>query len=261
MSHKNEALAFDKLNSCLLDVQKWMSSSMLKLNPDKTEFIIFGSHAQLKKLDPYLPVRIFGNFMHPAVVVKNLGVWFDANFSFADHVRNICKTCFIQICVLRQVRKHLTDEAAILAANALVTSHLDYCNSLFRSLSSLNMCNLQCIQNTLAWIGTNFNKYTPASPILKRLHCLPVEFRCIFKTATLVCKFLHNGHRSYFGPLLSTHCGRYSTRYKHPDKRFLEVPQFCPSVHKSKITLATALPLMLPWFGIICLMRSVLPQL
>ena len=30
MSHKNAALAFDKLNSCLLDVQKWMSSSMLK---------------------------------------------------------------------------------------------------------------------------------------------------------------------------------------------------------------------------------------
>ena len=27
---------------------------------------------------------------------------------------------------------------------------------------------------------------------------------------------------------------RYSTRYNHPDKRFLEVPQFCPSVHKSK---------------------------
>ena len=77
--------------------------------------------------------------MHLAVVVKNLGVWFDANFTFADHVHNICKTCFIQICDLRWVSKHLTDEAAILAANALVTSCLDYCNSLFRSLFSLNM--------------------------------------------------------------------------------------------------------------------------
>ena len=72
MSHKNATLAIDKLNSCLLDVQEWMLSSMLKLNIDKTEFFIFGSHAQLKKLDPYLPVRIFGSFMHPAVVVKNL---------------------------------------------------------------------------------------------------------------------------------------------------------------------------------------------
>ena len=89
MSHKNAALGFDKLNSCLLDVLEWMLSSMLKLNPDKTEFIIFGSHSQLKKLHPYLPVRTFVNFMHPAVVLKNIGVWFDANFSFADYVRNI----------------------------------------------------------------------------------------------------------------------------------------------------------------------------
>ena len=64
--------------------------NMLKLKPDKTEFNFFGSHAQLKKLDYHLPVRMFGNFMHPAVV-WNLGV-FDANFSF-DHVHKIRKPC------------------------------------------------------------------------------------------------------------------------------------------------------------------------
>ena len=125
-----------------------MSSSMLKLNPEKTEFIIFGSHAQLKKLDSHLPVRIFGKFLHPSAVVKNLGVWFDANFSFADHVHNICKTSFIQMCDFWWVRQYLTDDAAVLVANALVSSRLDYCNSLFRSLSSFHMCKLQCIQNT-----------------------------------------------------------------------------------------------------------------
>ena len=78
-------------------------SSMLKLNPDKRQFIIFGFHAQLKKLDPYLLVRIFGDFMHPAVVVKNLDVCFDVNFSFADSVPKICKTCFIQICGLSKL--------------------------------------------------------------------------------------------------------------------------------------------------------------
>ena len=73
-----------------------MLLSMFKLNPDKTKFIIFGSRAQLMKLESHLLIKIFGNFMHPTVVVKNLGVLFDANFSFADHVHNICKTCFIQ---------------------------------------------------------------------------------------------------------------------------------------------------------------------
>ena len=142
-----------------------------------------------------------------------------------------------------------------------MSSHLDYCNSLFRGLSSLNMRKLQCIQNTLARIVTNCNKYTRASPILKRLHWLPVESRCIFKTATLVYKFLHSGHPSYFGPLLPTRCGRYSTRYNHPDKRFLEVPQFCPSVHKSKNHFGHSFAFDAPQSGIICLMRYILPQL
>ena len=34
----------------------------------------------------------------------------------------------------------------------------------------------------------------------------------------------------------------------------MEGPQFYASVHNSKNTLATALLLMLPWFGMICLM-------
>ena len=72
-----------------------------------------------------------------------------SSFSFADHVRNICKICFIQVRDLRRVRQYLTDDAAVLAANALGSSHLYYYNSLFRSLSSFHMCKLQCIQNTL----------------------------------------------------------------------------------------------------------------
>ena len=105
---------------------------MLKLKTDKTELIIFGSHALLKKLDSQISVRIFVNFMHPASVVKTYGVWFDANFSISDHVHSICKICFIQMRDLRQVRQYLTNEAAILAANALVSRWLDYCNSFFR---------------------------------------------------------------------------------------------------------------------------------
>ena len=43
LSHMNASTAFDKLNRCLHDVKEWMSASKLKLNPDKTEFILFGS--------------------------------------------------------------------------------------------------------------------------------------------------------------------------------------------------------------------------
>ena len=122
------------------------------------------------------------------------------------------------------------DEAAFLMANALVSSHLDYYNSLFRSLSSFSVYKLQCILNTVA----NCNRYSWTSPILRELHWWSVRFHRIFKTATLAFKFLHSGHPSCFGCLLSTCCGSYGTRYNHSDKRLLEVPQFYSSLRKSK---------------------------
>ena len=64
--------------------------SMLKVNHDKTKFIIFGSHAQLTKLDPYLPARIFGYFMHPAVVVMNMLLILFS--TFVGHARFKCVT-------------------------------------------------------------------------------------------------------------------------------------------------------------------------
>ena len=140
-------------------------------------------------------------------------MWFDAEFSFSEHVKKTCKACFLQMRDLRRIRQYLTPEVAVLAANVLVSSRLDYCNSLFRGLSCFNQHKLQSIQNTLARIVTNHRKYAHVTPILKQLHWLPVKYRCIFKTATLVYKFLHSGSPSYFQPFLSLSSCSYSIRH------------------------------------------------
>ena len=105
--------------------------------------------------------------------------------------------------------------------------------TLFRGLSGFNQYKLQSIQNTLARIVTNHRKYAHVTPILQKLHWLPVRYRCIFKTATLVYKFLHSGSPSYFEPFLSFSSCPYSTRYSHPDCQYLTVPPFHSSVFKS----------------------------
>ena len=174
LSHKNVSAALAKLNARLQDIQRLTALSKLKLYPKKTEFIVFGSKVQCQKIFSHFPVSILGSLLHPVDFVKNLGVWFDAEFSFSEHVKKTCKVCFVQMCDLRRIRQYLTHEVAVLAANALVTSRLEYCNSLFRGLSCLNQHKWQSIQ------------YAPVTPILKQLHWLPVKYRCMFKTVTLV---------------------------------------------------------------------------
>ena len=139
LKHKNAKIAFDRLGKCLEDVKLWLCANKLKLNADKTDFIIFGAKSQQEKLNPFFPVNILGESLIPSDAVKNLGVWFDSDFSFTKHVKNVCKLCFIQMRDLRQIRQYLTSDAALTAANALVGSRLDYCNSLFRGLSVANL--------------------------------------------------------------------------------------------------------------------------
>ena len=80
LSHRNASAAFDKLNRCLQDVKEWMSASKLKLNPDKTELILFSSKKQRERLNACFPIDILGNPLHPTESVGNLGVWFDFFF-------------------------------------------------------------------------------------------------------------------------------------------------------------------------------------
>ena len=55
----------------------------------------------------------------------------------------------------------------------------------------------------------------------------------MFKTATLVYKFLNSGSPSHFEPFLSLSTCLYSTRRRYPDRQHLTVPPFCSSVFKS----------------------------
>ena len=55
----------------------------------------------------------------------------------------------------------------------------------------------------------------------------------MFKTATIVYKFLHSGSPSYFQKFLSLSSCSYSTRCSHPDRQYLTVPPFRSSVFKS----------------------------
>ena len=71
LSPANFSHSIQKLKNCLNDIQNFMFINKLKLNPDKTEFILIGS-----KNNRFLtsPKNILGNQVLPAQSVKNLGM-------------------------------------------------------------------------------------------------------------------------------------------------------------------------------------------
>ena len=107
-----------------------MGNNKLRLNPDKTEFIVIGDDQMRSSLKSSFTVSLLGNSMEPAELVKNLGVILDAENSMQRHVANLCHISYYHLWELRRVRRYLNHATAVRVANALVSSHLEYCNSL-----------------------------------------------------------------------------------------------------------------------------------
>ena len=60
---------------------------------------------------------------------------------YQSHIKNTVKMCNYFICHIRCVRKHLNLDASTALANALVSSRLDYCNSLLHSIPKVHLDN------------------------------------------------------------------------------------------------------------------------
>ena len=122
-----------RLTDCVKEVRRWMTLRMLKLNDDKTEMIIFISKHHLK-LYGVCCMTIGADIISPVDCVRNLGVDMDQHLTMTHHVTAVCAACNYYLYRLSSIRHYLTTEATKSAVNALVTSRLDYCNSLLVNL-------------------------------------------------------------------------------------------------------------------------------
>ena len=79
---------------------------------------------------------------------------------------------FYPICNFRRIRDHLDLNSAKLLANALVSSRLDYCNSLLYGINEGLSKKLQTVQNSLARVVVPSVKRTDhISPVLSFFGC------------------------------------------------------------------------------------------
>ena len=97
---------------------------------------------------------------------------------------------FYHIYNIKHIRKYLTRDLTEKIVHALITSKLDYCNSLLFGLSNSQLQKLQRVQNAAARIITGTRKYDHITPVLRELHWLPVKERIDFKILLLTFKTL-----------------------------------------------------------------------
>ena len=95
-------------------------------------------------------------------------------------------------------------------ALALLSGKLDYCNSLFHNIPEEDIARLRRVQNCLARVVTKAPRLRRSTPILKRLHWLPVKFRIHLKICTITFRPLKNNQPAYLADsLVRPKCSKY----------------------------------------------------
>ena len=125
---------------------------MLKLNSDKTEFMILGNPSKRPLLANWFRIELLGSMFCPAQKVRNLGVLFDSDLSLSDQVSSVVRSCFYHLRDLSRIRRNVSKSVATTLANALVSSRLDNGNSVLFGLPEKQLNIVQSIQNILCRI-------------------------------------------------------------------------------------------------------------
>ena len=155
--------------------------------------------------------------------VRNLGVILDNTLSMNAAISKTKQACYLQLRRISRIRPFISENAAKQLVLSFVVSKLDYCNSLFYSITSENLDKLQSIQNNAARLVKKASKQTNALHLLEELHWLPIRARITFKIATFVFSALNTINSPvYLKELISPY--RPSRPLRSQTKNLLEKP-------------------------------------
>ena len=178
------------VSKCTEKVMNWMTRQFMKVNPDKTEIVLFHPKSLQNE------VIIGGTFIGEecirfSKVVKNVGVYLDNNLKMDKHVNNTVSHCYSLLKNIGRIRNILSNKHTEMLVHSVITSKLDYCNSLFINISKSNIFKLQKVQNAAARLIVRGRKRGSMTEVLRQLHWLRVESRIMFKIILMVFKCIY----------------------------------------------------------------------
>ncbi|KAF7244380.1 putative RNA-directed DNA polymerase from transposon BS [Varanus komodoensis] len=186
-TNPGEAVAV--LNRCLAEVMGWMRANKLKLNPDKTEVLLVGGSGFG---EGELNLVLNGVALPLRDKVRSLGVLLDPELSLEAQVTAVARSAFLQLWLIHQLCPYLEYNCLVTVTHALVTSRLDFCNTLYVGLPLKTVRILQLVQNRAVRLLTGTGHYVHMTPVLRQLHWLPIEVRAQFKVLVMTYKALNS---------------------------------------------------------------------
>ena len=132
-----------------------------------------GTVARTKSFRDVVSVNVADRSVSLSHCVESLGLIFDENLTSDSHVSAVYKNCFFHILALSVICLSMSAETAKMVACTIVSSRLDYCNSVLAGMSDSNFNRLERVQYALARVVTGMFASS-------RDHIKPNYIGCLF---------------------------------------------------------------------------------
>ena len=194
----------ERLPELLNEIKSWMTEHFLKLNPDKTEVILFTPDGRRKLIGLVHPRTGCIRFKN---CIKLLGVNLDETLSLESHVKGIVSSCYFHLRSIGKIKNRLPSKDLQILVHSVISSKLDYCNVILIGINQNMMQKLQKVQNAAARLIYKLPKRSPVEQKIRELHWLRVEQRIVYKILLIVYKHYNGISPDYLNKLLKTKNG------------------------------------------------------
>lgn len=196
-SEAEQAIA--AVNSDLAKIYEVSTQHCLVLNGSKSTFILFGRKRDRTEFQQQkFRLEVNAEAINHASTVNNLGLIMDEDLRFTKHISNCLKKAYLGLRTIYHHRQFLNKNNKIKLCEALVLSHLNYCDVVYgSSIYSSDVGRIQKLQNGCLRLIFGIRKYEHISHTFRDINWLNMLNRRRLHAATLFFKVLSHKAPQY----------------------------------------------------------------
>ena len=119
-------------------------------------------------------------------------------------MKKLCRGAWINLHNIGKIQSYLTEDQTKTTVHAHVISKLDGNNAFLAGTPSVLIKQIQRVQNSAVKLVTKSKQHDHVTPLLTKLHWLPIKDRIIYKILLLTFKALHDKGPIYLKKAIRT---------------------------------------------------------
>jgi hypothetical protein len=159
----------EKLQNSYLKTKQFCQDKGLKLNCEKTRYIIIKAPSRKICQDDNQALVLDGSSFQPLQSVKLLGFTIDRHLTFSNHVDNVVSHCRGLLGILKKASHLLPAQLLLLMYTSLIRSKLEYSSAVIHSAAKSHLKKLETIQKIASRIISGAPPDAHSAPLMQNL--------------------------------------------------------------------------------------------